>query len=99
MERLDKAAPNALQPPELSHQVPDANMMPTGLPWADNHTNVSWSPASPEPHPTRERERQAGSMDPPNNSHVHQGSNYRSQTFHLLHPIMTLGPYSQRDKE
>ncbi|XP_060050629.1 dol-P-Glc:Glc(2)Man(9)GlcNAc(2)-PP-Dol alpha-1,2-glucosyltransferase isoform X9 [Erinaceus europaeus] len=62
-------------------------------------TNVSWSPASPEPCPTRERERQAGSMDQPVNVHVQRGSNFRSQTFHILHPTMTLGLYSQRVKE
>ncbi|XP_060032641.1 protein lin-7 homolog C isoform X1 [Erinaceus europaeus] len=82
----------------VSHQVLDASMMPTRLPRTDSPTNVSWSSAFPEPHPTTERERQAMSMDRPVSAHVQWGSNYRSQTFHLLHPTMTLGPYSQRDK-
>ncbi|XP_060060456.1 zinc finger protein 286A isoform X2 [Erinaceus europaeus] len=37
--------------------------MPTGLHRRDNPTNVSWSPDSSEPRPTRERERQVGSMN------------------------------------
>ncbi|XP_060030983.1 protein salvador homolog 1 isoform X3 [Erinaceus europaeus] len=37
----------------VNHQVPDATMMPTELPWADDPTNVSWSPTSPEPCSTR----------------------------------------------
>ncbi|XP_060052128.1 D-ribitol-5-phosphate cytidylyltransferase isoform X2 [Erinaceus europaeus] len=47
----------------VNHKIPDTSMMPTRLPWTDNPMNVSWSSASPEPFPTRERERQAGSMN------------------------------------
>ncbi|XP_060045228.1 histone H2B type 1-C/E/F/G/I-like isoform X1 [Erinaceus europaeus] len=43
----------------------------------DNHTNVPWSSASPEPFPTMERERQDGSMDRTVDAHVQQGSNYK----------------------
>ena len=83
----------------FNHQVPDATRMLARLPWIEDPTNVSWSSASPETHPTRERERQTGSMDRPVNAHVQRGSNYRSQTFYLLQPSTTLGPCSQRARE
>ncbi|XP_060052584.1 nucleotide sugar transporter SLC35B4 isoform X3 [Erinaceus europaeus] len=37
-------------------EVPDATMMPTGLPRADDPTMCPGSPTSPDPCPTRERE-------------------------------------------
>ncbi|XP_060047545.1 YY1-associated factor 2 isoform X4 [Erinaceus europaeus] len=81
------------------HQVPDANMMPTRLSWKTTPPVCPGAPFPQNPAPLgKERGRLGVWIDLSIPMFIREAIT-EAKTVHLLHPTMTLGPYSQSVKE